>query len=144
MKVRVIRVFRVPDCDTRITRTKFGFCKLLPEIPKQNSGFGYFGFEFGYSGFEFRVTGFLPSPRRRPSAEARAESEPWGRAKWSPSSSGAEPESEPWVWVERSSPSSGLSPSPSPGSGGAEFAIFRAEPESEPWVRWSGVRRLPG
>jgi hypothetical protein len=50
MKVRVIRV---PDCDTR---TKFGFCKLLPEIPEQNSGFGYFG-------FGFRVTGFLPSPR---------------------------------------------------------------------------------
>jgi hypothetical protein len=60
MKVRVIRVFRVPDCDTRITRNKFGFCKLLPEILEQNSGFGYFG--FGYSGFGFRVTGFLPSP----------------------------------------------------------------------------------
>jgi hypothetical protein len=59
-----VRVFRVPDCDTRITRTKFGFCKLLPEIPEQNSGFGYFGFGFGfgYSGFGFRVTGFLPSP----------------------------------------------------------------------------------
>jgi hypothetical protein len=67
MKVRVIRVFRVPDCDTRITRNKFGFCKLLPEIPKQNSGFGYFrfGFGFGYFGFGFRVTGFLPSPNRR-------------------------------------------------------------------------------
>jgi hypothetical protein len=62
MKVRVIRVFRVPDCDTRITRNNFGFCKLLPEIPEQNSGFGYFGFGFGYSGFGFRVTGFLPSP----------------------------------------------------------------------------------
>jgi hypothetical protein len=55
MKVRVIRVFRVPDCDTLITRNKFGFCKLLPEIPEQNSG-------FGYSGFGFQVTGFLPSP----------------------------------------------------------------------------------
>jgi hypothetical protein len=62
MKVRVIRVFRVPDCDTRITQNNFGFCKLLPEIPEQNSGFGYFGFGFGYSGFGFRVTGFLPSP----------------------------------------------------------------------------------
>jgi hypothetical protein len=57
----------------------------------------------------------------------------------------------------------GLSPSPSPGSGGAEFAVFRglaqvralgraerslsssgAEPKSEPWVGQSGVRRLPG
>jgi hypothetical protein len=47
---------------TRITRNKFGFCKLLPEIPERNSGFGYFGFGFGYSGFGFRVTGFLPSP----------------------------------------------------------------------------------
>jgi hypothetical protein len=60
MKVRVIRVFRVPDCGTRITRNNFGFCRLLPEIPEQNSDFGYFG--FGYSRFGFRVTGFLPSP----------------------------------------------------------------------------------
>jgi hypothetical protein len=37
---------------------------LLPEIPEQNSGFGYFGFGFGYFGFGFRVTGFLPSPTR--------------------------------------------------------------------------------
>jgi hypothetical protein len=39
-----VLVFRVPDCDTQITRNKFGFYKLLPEIPEQNSGFGYFGF----------------------------------------------------------------------------------------------------
>jgi hypothetical protein len=58
MKVRVIRVFRVPDYDTRITQNNFGFCKLLPEILKPNSGFGYFG--FGYSGFGFRVMGFCP------------------------------------------------------------------------------------
>jgi hypothetical protein len=57
----------------------------------------------------------------------------------------------------------GLSPSPSPWSGGAEFAVFQdlarvqalgrversspssgAEPKSEPWVGRSGVRRLPG
>jgi hypothetical protein len=57
MKVWVIRVFRVPDCDNRITRNNFGFCKLLPEIPEQNSGFGYFGFGFG-----FRVTGFFAQP----------------------------------------------------------------------------------
>jgi hypothetical protein len=68
----------------------------------------------------------LGRARRRPSAEARAESEPWGRAKQSSSSSGAEPESEPWGRVEWSSSSS------------------RAEPESEPWVGRSGVRRLPG
>jgi hypothetical protein len=37
----------------------------------------------------------LVRARRRPSVEARAESEPWGRAKRSSSSSGAEPESEP-------------------------------------------------
>ena len=39
----------------------------------------------------------LGQARRRSSAEARAESEPWGRAKRSSSSFGAEPESEPWV-----------------------------------------------
>jgi hypothetical protein len=57
MKVRVIRV---PDYDTRITRNKFGFCKLLPKILEQNSGFGYF--RFGFSGFGFRVTGFFAQP----------------------------------------------------------------------------------
>jgi hypothetical protein len=62
MKVWVIRVFRVPDYDTRITQNKFGFCKLLPEIPKRNLGFGHFG--FGYSRFGFWVTGFLPSPNQ--------------------------------------------------------------------------------
>jgi hypothetical protein len=105
----------------------------------------------------------LGRARRRPSAEARAESEPWGRAKRSSSPSGAEPESEPWVGRSGVRRLQGLSPSPSPGSGGAEFAVFRglarvralgraersssssgAEPESEPWVGRSGVRRLPG
>jgi hypothetical protein len=62
MKVWVIRVFRVPDCDTRITRNKFGFCKLLPEISEQNLGFGYFGFGFGYSGFGLQVIGFFAQP----------------------------------------------------------------------------------
>jgi hypothetical protein len=56
MKVRVIRVFWVPDYDTR---NKFEFCTLLPENPKRNSGFGYFGFEFGYSGSGF---GFFAQP----------------------------------------------------------------------------------
>jgi hypothetical protein len=55
--------------------------------------------------------------RRRPSAKARAESEPRGWAKRSSSSSGAEPESEPWGRAKRGSSSSG------------------AEPESEPWGR---------
>jgi hypothetical protein len=61
MKVRVIRVFRVLDCDTRITQNKFGFCKLLPKIPEQNSGFGYFGFGFGYSGFGFESSSYAYS-----------------------------------------------------------------------------------
>jgi hypothetical protein len=96
-------------------------------------------------------------------AEARAEFEFWGRAKRSSSSSGAEPKSEPWVGRSGIHRLLGLSPSPSPGSGGAEFAVFRglarvralgraernssssgAEPKSEPWVGRSGVRRLPG
>jgi hypothetical protein len=63
--------------------------------------------------------------RRRPSAEARAESEPWGRAKRSSSSSGAELKSEPWVGRSGVRRLPGLSPSPSPESGGAEFAVFR-------------------
>jgi hypothetical protein len=86
----------------------------------------------------------LGRARRRPSAEARAESEPWGRAKRSSSSSGAEarvralgraerssssseaePESEPWVGRSEVRRLPGLSSSPSPGSGGAEFAVFR-------------------
>jgi hypothetical protein len=52
---------------------------------------------------------------------AEPESEPWGRARRSSSSSGAEPESEPWVGrggVRRL-------PGPSPGSGEAEFVVFR-------------------
>jgi hypothetical protein len=86
-----------------------------------------------------------------------------GRAERSSPSSGAEPESEPWVGRSGVRRLPGLSPSPSPGSGGAEFAVFRglarvralgraersspssgAEPKSEPWVGRSGVRRLPG
>jgi hypothetical protein len=67
----------------------------------------------------------LGRARRRSSAEARAESEPWGQAKRSSSSAGAEPESEPWVGRSGVRRLPGLSPSPSPGSGGAEFAVFR-------------------
>jgi hypothetical protein len=67
----------------------------------------------------------LGRAKRSSSAEARAESEPWGRAKRSSSSSGAEPKSEPWVGRSGVRRLPGLSPSPSPGSGGAEFAVFR-------------------
>jgi hypothetical protein len=67
----------------------------------------------------------LVQARRRPSAEARVESEPWGRAKRSSSSFGAEPESEPWVGRSGVRRLPGLSPSSSPRSGGAEFAVFR-------------------
>jgi hypothetical protein len=66
----------------------------------------------------------LVRARRRPSAEARVESEPWGRAERSSSPSGAEPESEPWVGRSGVRRLPGLSPSPSPGSGGAEFVVF--------------------
>jgi hypothetical protein len=104
-----------------------------------------------------------PKPRSSLSSVAEVESEPWGRAERSSSSSGAEPKSEPWVGRSGVRRLPGLSPSPSPGSGGAEFAVFRglarvralgraersspssgAEPKSEPWVGRSGVRRLPG
>jgi hypothetical protein len=81
-----------------------------------------------------------------------------GRAERSSSSSGAEPKSEPWVGRSGVCRLPGLSPSPSLGSGGAEFAVFRglaqvralgraewsssssgAEPKSEPWVGRSGA-----
>jgi hypothetical protein len=55
-----VRVFRVPDCDTRIARNKFGFCKLLAEIPEQNSGFGYFRFGSGIPGSGFGLQVFCP------------------------------------------------------------------------------------
>jgi hypothetical protein len=69
-------------------------------------------------------SGPLGRARRRPSAKARAESEPWGRAKRSSSSSGAEPKSEPWVGRSGVCRLLGLSPSPSAGLGGAEFVVF--------------------
>jgi hypothetical protein len=67
----------------------------------------------------------LGRARRRSPADAGAESEPWGRAKRSSSSSGVEPKSELWVGRSGVRRLPGLSPSPSPGSGGAEFAVFR-------------------
>jgi hypothetical protein len=48
-----------------------------------------------------------------------------GRAEQSSSSSGAEPDSEPWVGRSGVRRLLGLCPSPSPGSGGAEFVVFR-------------------
>jgi hypothetical protein len=59
----------------------------------------------------------LPRPRRG--------AEPWGQAERSSPSSGAEPESEPWVGRSGVRRLPGLSPSLSPGSGGAEFTVFR-------------------
>jgi hypothetical protein len=99
-----------------------------------------------------------PKPRSSLSSVAEVESEPLGRARRSSSSSRAEPKSEPWVGRSGVRRLLGSSPSPSPGSGGAEFAVFRdlarvralgraersspssgAEPESEPWVGRSGA-----
>jgi hypothetical protein len=48
-----------------------------------------------------------------------------GRARRSPSSSGIKPESEPWVGRGGVRRLPGSSPSPSPGSGEAEFVVFR-------------------
>jgi hypothetical protein len=66
-----------------------------------------------------------PKPRSSLSSVAEVEPEPWGRAKRGSPSSGAEPKSEPWVGRSRVRRLPGLSPSPSPGSGGVEFAVFR-------------------
>jgi hypothetical protein len=67
-----------------------------------------------------------PKPRSSLSfvVEVEVESEPLGRARRSSSSSRAEPKSEPWVGRSGVRRLLGLSPSPSPGSGGAEFAVF--------------------
>jgi hypothetical protein len=88
----------------------------------------------------------LGRARRRPSAEARAESEPWGWAKRSSSSSGAKPKSEPWVGRSGVRRLPGLSPSPSPGLGGAEFAFFRglARVRALGRAERSGVRSRSG
>jgi hypothetical protein len=66
-----------------------------------------------------------PKPRSSLSSVAVVGSEPLGRARRRPSASGAEPESEPWVRRSGVHRLPGLSPSPSPGSGGVEFAVFR-------------------
>jgi hypothetical protein len=65
-----------------------------------------------------------PKPRSSLSSVAEVESEPLVRAKRSSSSSGVEPESEPWVGRSGVRRLPGLNPSPSPGSGGVEFAVF--------------------
>jgi hypothetical protein len=66
-----------------------------------------------------------PRPRSSLSSVVEVEFEPLGRARRSSSSSRAEPKSEPWVGRSGVHRLPGLSPSPSPGSGGAEFAVFR-------------------
>jgi hypothetical protein len=78
--------------------------------------------------------------KRRPSSEAEAESEPWGRARRSTSSSGAEAESEPWGRARRSSSSSVAEAESEPwGRAGRSSSSSGAEAESEPWgrARWS-------
>jgi hypothetical protein len=66
-----------------------------------------------------------PKSRLSLSSVAEVESEPLGRARRCSSSSRAEPKSEPWVGRSGVRRLLGLSPSPSPGSGGAKFAVFR-------------------
>jgi hypothetical protein len=66
-----------------------------------------------------------PKPRSSLSSVVEVESEPLGQARRSSSSSRAEPKSEPWVGPSGVHRLPGLSPSPSPGSGRAEFAVFR-------------------
>jgi hypothetical protein len=64
-------------------------------------------------------------PRSSLSSVVEVESEPLGRARQSSSSSRAEPKSEPWVGRSGVHRLPGLRPSPSPGSGRAEFVVFR-------------------
>jgi hypothetical protein len=67
----------------------------------------------------------LGRARRRPSAEARAESEPWVGRSGVRRLPGLSPSPSPGVGRIGVRRLQGLSPSPSPGSGGAEFAVFR-------------------
>jgi hypothetical protein len=63
-------------------------------------------------------------------------SEPWGRARRSPLSSGAEAESEPWGRAMRSSSSSGAEAGSEPwGRARRSPSSSGAEAESEPWGR---------
>jgi hypothetical protein len=88
-----------------------------------------------------------PKPRSSLSSVAEAESEPPGRARRR-SSAEARAESEPWVRRSGVRRLLGLSPSPSPGSGGAEFAVFRGlarvralgrAERSFLWCLWQGL-----
>jgi hypothetical protein len=65
-----------------------------------------------------------PKPRSSLSSVAEVESEPLVRARRRPSAE-ARVESEPWVGRSGVLRLLGLSPSPSPGSGEAEFVVFR-------------------
>jgi hypothetical protein len=73
---------------------------------------------------------------RLPGAEP--ESEPWGRARRSSSSSGAEAESEPWGRARRSSSSSGAEAESEPWGRARRSPSSEAETGAEPWGR---VRR---
>jgi hypothetical protein len=92
----------------------------------------------------FRGRGRVRAPgwaRRRPSSEAKAESEPWARARWSSSSSGAKAESEPWGRARQSSSSSGAEAESEPwGRARRSSSSSGARAESEPWGR---ARRSP-
>jgi hypothetical protein len=74
-------------------------------------------------------------------SEVEVESEPWGRARRSPSSSGAEAESEPWGRARRSSSFPGAEAESEPwGRARWSSSSSGVEAESEPWGR---ARRSP-
>jgi hypothetical protein len=64
-RIRVIREFRLPGIETRLTRNNFGFLEMTPDITFGFSGLGFFGFGVGFFGFGVRVSGFLPTPNPR-------------------------------------------------------------------------------
>jgi len=57
----VVRVFRVPWLETRITRNNFEYHGLKPEIVFGFFGLGFFGYGFGFFGFGFWVSGNPPT-----------------------------------------------------------------------------------
>jgi hypothetical protein len=73
--------------------------------------------------------------RSSSSSRAKAESEPWGRARRSSLSSGAKAESEPWGRARRSSSSSGARAESEPWGQARRSPSSEAETGAEPWGR---------
>jgi hypothetical protein len=55
-----VQIFRVTDCDTRITEINSGFASCYPKLPNKIRISGILGLDSGIPGSSFDI--FLPSP----------------------------------------------------------------------------------